>query len=274
MIDIGIIAGGGKLPIIIGKNLIKKNFKIIFFVIEEFYNSKTYENHDVKIINLNSAKKIIQSLKSKNIKNIIMAGNIVRPSLTDLSFDYQTFKLAKNLLLKKTGDNDLLVSIKKFFIENGFHYFDWTVYCQELFAKEDELTKKKPTTIAKKNLDKALSVFQTFGKLDIGQSIIIQNQIVIGLEAVEGTDNLISRCRNLKKSGDRGILVKFAKYKQSKILDIPTIGVQTINLLIANDYEGIYLEKNKCLILEKEKTIDLANQNNIFISTCYKIEKK
>ena len=201
-----------------------------------------------------------------------MAGNITRPSLTDLSFDYQTFKLAKDLLLNNTGDNDLLVSIKKFFIESGFNYFDWKDYCPELFANNDYITKIKPTIMAQKNLKKALSVFKTFGKLDIGQSIIIQNNIVIGLEAAEGTDNLILRCKNLKKSGDKGILVKFAKYKQSNILDIPTIGENTIKLLKQNDYEGIYLEKNNCLILDKQMTISLANQNNIFISTCNKIE--
>ena len=272
MINVGIIAGGGKLPIIIGKNLIKKNFNVIFFVIEEFYNNVDYKNFDTKIISLYSAKKIIKILKSNNIKSIIMAGNIVRPSLTDLAFDFQTFKLAKNLLLKKTGDNDLLESIKKFFIENNFDYFDWKKYCPELFASSDYLTKTKPSNIDKKNLAKALLVFTKFGKMDIGQSIIMQNQIVIGLEAVEGTDRLIMRCKSLKKSGDKGILVKLSKYNQSNILDIPTIGEQTINLLIKNEYAGIYLEKNNCIILDKQKTINLADQNNIFISTCNKIE--
>ena len=272
MDNIGIISGGGKLPLIIGKNLIKKNFNVVFFVIEEFFNIKTYKNFNTKIINLHSAKKIIESLKSSNIKNIIMAGNIVRPSLTDLSFDYQTFKLAKNLLLNKTGDNDLLVSVKNFFIENGFNYFNWKNYCPELFANEEYLTDTKPSPLAKLNLDKALSVFKTFGRLDIGQSLIIQNKIVVGLEAVEGTDSLISRCKHLKKSGDGGILVKFSKYNQSNILDIPAIGEQTIKLLKENNYEGVYLEKDSCLILDKEKTIDLANQNNLFISTCNKIE--
>ena len=272
MINIGIIAGGGKLPIIIGESLVKKNFNIVFFIIEDFYNNKIYKDFETKIINLNSAKKIIESLRSKNINNIIMAGNIVRPSLTDLNFDYQTFKLAKNLLLQNTGDNSLLVSVKNFFIENGFEYFDWKYYCPELFSNKDYLTINKPTPMAQKNLDKALSVFKTFGRLDIGQSIIIQNQIVIGLEAVEGTDNLIVRCNNFKKTGDKGVLVKFSKYNQSNILDIPTIGEQTISLLKENNYEGVYLEKNNCLILNKEKTINFANQNNIFISTCNKIE--
>ena len=272
MNKIGIIAGGGKLPIIIGERLIKKNYSIVFFVIEEFYNINIYQKFDVEIIKLHSAKKIIQLLKANNINKILLAGNITRPSLTDLRFDFKTFQLAKNLLLNKTGDNDLLMSIKEFFLHNGFEYFDWKYHCSELFANSDYLTLIKPTTMAKKNLNKALSVFKAYGKLDIGQSIIVQNQIVIGLEAVEGTDNLIIRCKNFKRSGDRGILVKFAKYNQSKILDIPTIGEQTINLLKENDYEGVYLEKNNCLILDKQKTIELANHKKIFISTCNKIE--
>ena len=145
MNNIGIIAGGGKLPIIIGNNLIKKKFKVFFFVIEEFFNTISYKDLDVTVINLKSAKKIIETLKSKNIDSIIMAGNIKRPSITDLSFDFQTFKLAKNLLLNKTGDNSLLVSIKKYFMDYGFDYFDWKEYCPELFANSDSLSRLKLT---------------------------------------------------------------------------------------------------------------------------------
>ena len=274
MNNIGIIAGGGKLPIIIGDNLIKKNFKVSFFLVEGFFNEINYKDFDVTIINLKSAKKIIESLKAKNIDSIIMAGNINRPSLTDLSFDLQTLKLAKNLLLNKTGDNSLLVSIKKYFMESGFEYFNWKKHCPELFVNKENLTLTKPTKKAKKNLEKALSVFRSFGQIDVGQSMIIQNQIVLGLEAAEGTDELIKRCANYKKSGDNGVLVKFSKYKQSNILDIPTIGEKTLKLLKECNYEGVYLEKDSCLIIDKEKTIDLANQYKLFISTCNKIEQK
>ncbi len=145
-------------------------------------------------------------------------------------------------------------------------------YCSELFANDDNLTNVKPSNIAYKNLQKALITFKEYGKLDIGQSLIVQNQLILGLEAVEGTDNLIIRCRNLKKGEDKGILVKFSKYNQSKIIDIPTIGEDTINLLKENNYEGVFLEKNSCLILDKTETINLANKNNVFISTCNKIE--
>jgi len=272
MDNIGIIAGGGNLPIAIGSNLIKKNFNVFFFVIEDFFNSSNYQGLNVTLINLKSAKIIIESLKAKNINSIIMAGNIKRPSITDLSFDLQTFKLAKDFLLNKTGDNSLLISIKKYFKDQGFDYFDWKEYCPELFVNNDNLTQLKPSRKAKENLKKALSIFKFFGEIDVGQSMVIQNQIVLGLEAVEGTDNLMIRCKDYKKSGDKGILVKFSKYNQSNILDIPTIGEKTIKLLKDCNYEGVYLEKDSCLIIDKEKTIDLANQYKVFISTCNKFD--
>ena len=120
-------------------------FNVSFFIIEEFFNSVQYKDFNITILNLKSAKKIINSLKARNIDSVIMAGNINRPSLTDLSFDFQTFKLAKDLLLNNTGDNDLLVSIKKYFSDNGFDYFDWINFCPELFANKDILTNIKPS---------------------------------------------------------------------------------------------------------------------------------
>ena len=267
MSKIGIISGGGKLPVLIGNNLIKKNYEVIFFVIEDTFNKKIYSNLDTIEIKLNSIKKIFDTLKKNNIKQIILAGNITRPSLKDINFDYETLNFAKKLLLSKKGDNDLLISISKLFKDKGFKYLDWKIYCSELFANEKNLTITKPSKEASLNLDKALKVFKDYGQLDIGQSVVVQNEIILGLEASEGTDNLILRCRDLKKNGDKGVLFKASKYNQSNILDIPTIGKETLNLLIKNDYEGVFIEKNNCIIIDKNETINLANSNNLFIST-------
>ena len=128
-----------------------------------------------------------------------------------------------------------------------------------------------PTKEANLNLSKALNVFKNYGNLDIGQSLIVQNEIVLGLEAAEGTDQLITRCNDLKKNGDKGVLIKASKYNQSNILDIPTIGLQTLKLLIQNDYEGVFIEKNHCLIIDQDEVINLANANNLFISTFEKL---
>ncbi len=267
MSKIGIISGGGRLPVLIGKNLNKKNYEVMFFVIEDTFDREIYSNHKIILIKLNSIKKIFKTLNEQNIKKIILAGNITRPSLKDINFDFETINFAKKLMLSKKGDNDLLISIKKLFKEQGFEYLDWKEYCEDLFSNENNLTNMQPSKEANLNLEKALKVFKDYGKLDIGQSLIVQNEIVLGLEAAEGTDNLIIRCKDLKKNGDNGVLIKASKYNQSNILDIPTIGSETLSLLIKYDYEGVFIEKNKCIIIDKNETINLANSNKLFIST-------
>ena len=134
------------------------------------------------------------------------------------------------------------------------------------------LTVKKPSRKSISNRDKGLDTFKLIGKADIAQSLIIQNNIVLGIEAAEGTDELIKRSHNYKTKGDQGILFKLSKYKQSTLIDIPTIGIKTLELLNLFNYEGVFLELNKCLILNQDQVINYANSNNLFISTINKIE--
>jgi len=266
MTKIGIIAGDGNLPLYIGKSLLNKNYDVTFLSLNN-KNNKFYKTHNVIEIDILSIKKIFNILDSNKIKHIIFAGSIKRPGIKDLGFDLPTLLLAKNLLLEKKGDNNLLMSLKKYFETKGYIFFDWTKYCKELFSTETNLTKNKPSKDAILNLKKAKLTYQIFKKLDVGQAMIIQNQLVLGLEAIEGTDELLKRCKEYKRKDDNGVLFKFSKQNQSNLIDIPLIGLGTIKNLKKYNYEGVFLQKNKCLILDKKKIIDYASQNNLFISS-------
>ena len=266
MTKIGIIAGDGNLPLYIGKSLLSLKYDVIFLSLNN-KNNKFYNNYNAINIDILSIKKIFKVLDSNKVKNIIFAGSIKRPGIKDLGFDMPTFLLAKNLLLEKKGDNNLLVSLKKYFETKGYIFFDWTKFCKDLFSTETNLTKIKPSKNAILNLKKAKSIYQIYKKLDVGQAMIIQNQLVLGLEAIEGTDELLKRCLEYKRKNDNGVLFKFSKQNQSNLIDIPLIGLDTIKKLKKYNYDGVYLQKNKCLILDKKKIIDYANENNLFISS-------
>jgi len=272
MIRIGIIAGGGELPLLVGKTLIKKNFSVTFFVIKEFFNENFYSNYETVKISLNSLKEILNHFNKCKIEKIIMIGKVNRPSLKDIKFDIDTLKFIKDYFLENQGDNNLLISIQNYFAKKGFPIFDWTSYCEDLFANKKNLTKKLPSNKAIYNKDKGIEIFKIFGQSDLGQSMIIQNEIILGLESVEGTNELIKRCFNYKKKGDKGILIKLSKYNQSSLLDIPTIGLETMKLLNEFDFEGIFLELNKCLIINKIEVIKYSDLNNLFISSVNKID--
>ena len=84
---------------------------------------------------------------------------------------------------------------------------------------------------------------------------------------VELTDELLKRCEGYKRKEDNGVLFKFSKQNQSDLIDIPLIGLDTIKSLKKYNYDGVFLQKNKCLILDKKKITDYANENNLFISS-------
>ena len=273
MHKIGIISGSGDLPLLIGKCLLSKGYDVCFFHIKNFANLDIYKNYHNSQISLTSFGEIIKELKNNQIESIIMAGNIKRPSVKDIKFDLTTIKLIKNYFLESKGDDQLLKSISSFFYKNGFPLFDWKKICSELFASDNLLTLNRPSSEALKNKEKGLQIFKTIGKSDIGQSIVIQNQLILGIECIEGTDELIKRCHDYKKEGDRGVLLKLSKYDQHSDLDIPTIGINTVKKLFNYNYEGIFIEKNQCIFIDKQNIIDYCNSNNLFISTIHKIEQ-
>jgi DUF1009 family protein len=272
MNKIGIISGNGDLPLCIGKNLINKNYNICFFCIKNFANTDKYENFENVEIELTSFSKILKLLSEKEVSEIIMVGGISRPSINDIIFDFNTLGLIKDYFLESKGDDQLLQIISNFFLKKGFPLFDWKKNCTDLFSSEDNLSHTKPSKYAIKNMHKGLNAFKIVGTADIGQSIIIQNQLILGVESIEGTDELIRRCEIYKKDGDKGILLKLSKYKQDGKLDLPTIGLETVKILFKCNYEGVFIEKNKCVIIEKEKVIKFCNENQLFLSTVKKID--
>lgn len=271
MNKIAIITGDGLLPLSIGKSLLKKKYDILFLGIKNFADSTKYQDYNYTEINLTSISDILKILNSHKINYIIMAGKISRPSLKDLNFDFNTMKLIKNFLLESKGDDQLLKIISNFFLDKGYPLFDWKNVCDDLFSKVEYLSLLKPSVEAVKNKNKGLNIFKIIGNADIGQSIVVQNQLILGIECAEGTDKLIQRCSNYEKKGDKKILIKLSKYNQHLTLDLPTIGLNTIKNLYQNNYEGIFIEKNQCVILEKNLVIDFCNKKNLFLSTINKI---
>ena len=63
MTKIGILSGGGQLPLIIGESLIHLKFDVVFFCIEKFCNIKIYKKYSNETISNNSLGNIIQKLK-------------------------------------------------------------------------------------------------------------------------------------------------------------------------------------------------------------------
>ena len=99
----------------------------------------------------------------------------------------------------------------------------------------------------------------------MGQAAIVQHGVVLGVEALEGTDALIRRCAHLQDDGHGSILVKLSKPSQERRVDLPTIGLDTIREAIAAGMVGIAVEAGATLLLGREQLAAEADASNLFL---------
>jgi len=115
------------------------------------------------------------------------------------------------------------------------------------------------------DIARGAEILNDMAALDIGQAIIVQEGLVLGVEAIEGTNALIERCGALKRKGRKGVLVKLCKAQQDTSLDLPTIGVKTIQAIHQSGFGGVAVHAGKSLMSDKEALVSLANAHNLYI---------
>jgi DUF1009 family protein len=266
MSKIALIIGGGMLPFEILKNFKKEDVFIVAIKEAEVDCSKL-EGYDFTEISFAKVGKIMKLVKQRGITNICFAGNVKKPSFSSLKPDLKGFFLLfKILQLKLRGDDALFKTIILFLERNGIKIKGVNEVCKNLVMKTGVLTDIKPSSFAIKEGEAGLKILKEISLLDIGQALAIQEGVILGIEAIEGTDALIERCGKLKnKSKNSPILVKCAKKQQTLKIDMPVIGFNTIKILAEWGFLGVFIEANSSLFVEQEKSIEFANQNGIFI---------
>jgi DUF1009 family protein len=119
-----------------------------------------------------------------------------------------------------------------------------------------------------------LKIAQTLGDLDVGQAVIIQEGLILGVEGVEGTDELIRRCGAYRRKGRGGILIKTCKPGQDRDLDLPTIGPETVKNCAEAGLHGIVFYAGLTLLIDPQEVADLADRHNIFVVGLSPAKKK
>ncbi len=262
-----LLTGGGDLPAEVIKSLKKK--KITFFCICFKNNPVSSEvlKYNYVVINFGNIITELIKLRDRGYKKILMIGNLRRPKLNEIQPDINSLKLIPQFskILFEGGDNKLLNFVSLQLKKLEFKLIDIRKLMPELFLCKGNQTKKKPSKINFKDIKKGALILNSISKFDIGQSIVIQNGDVIGIEAAQGTDSLIKTSGSILKHGQDAVLVKLAKIKQNLKADLPTIGIQTVRNCKKNKIFGIAYSANKTLFLKKDKIIDYCNINKIFL---------
>ncbi|WP_341763692.1 LpxI family protein [Candidatus Tisiphia endosymbiont of Beris chalybata] len=260
---VGIIAGEGNLPILLANNFIQQGKQCHIAVLSDKVDLISYRNFSYQIFKIGMVGAIIEYFHQHNVKDIVLAGGIKRVNLRSIKVDLiGSLLLARILKQKFLGDNKLLSVIIAFLQEKGFNIIS---YYETLNASTEIITLALPSAQDLLDIELGRKLLNNISAVDVGQSVVVEDGYIIGIEAAEGTDSLITRCAALRKKSVGGILVKGMKKGQDTRVDMPTIGLKTIHNLINNHYKGLALEKNKVIIIEPQLLIESANKYGLFI---------
>lgn len=272
---LGIIAGGGELPGQLIEWCQKQKRPYYALAIkgnaeERFFDKKV--PHDW--IRIGQAGTGFKRFKEENVKEIVLIGTIKRPTLAELVPDMRTAAFFAKIGTKSLGDDGILRALVKELESDGMRVVGIQEVVPDLLVSEGILTKKKPDKEDEEDIRRGVEVAETLGALDVGQAVVVQQGLVLGLEGIEGTDKLVLRCGEYMRKGKAPVLVKLRKPQQDMRIDLPTIGTRTVENAHKNGFRGIAVHAGNALIVNEKEVIALADKYGMFIKGIVPAEYK
>lgn len=263
---LGIIAGGGILPQILIRHCQNTGREYFVLAVENNADKELF-TPDIphQWIRIGQAGTGFKMMHEQNAQEIVMIGTIHRPSLADLVPDLRTAAFFARIGLKALGDDGILRALVKEIESDNFRVVGIHEVLPDLLVKQGVLTKAKPDKQALADITRGIEVGLELGRLDVGQSVVVQQGLVLGVEGIEGTDKLIERCGTYRRKGVGGVLVKLRKPQQDMRIDLPTIGTKTIENMHNAGLRGVAVHAGNALIVNEKEVIDLADKYKMFI---------
>lgn len=264
---LGILAGGGLLPRRVADAALESGRPVFVVAFEGQTDADVLEGIPHAWMRLGGIGKIFSRLHAEEVRDLCMIGQFRRPTLRELMPDLRGSKLALKIGFNAVGDDALMRGIGDALAEEGFRVVAAYEVFEDLLAKPGVMTRRTPDEDDEADIARGFEVARAIGSLDVGQGAIVQQGIVLAVEAAEGTDAMLARCGPLVREGGGGVLVKARKPQQDKRFDLPVIGVSTVEGAAASGLAGIAVEAGAALINDSAAVIEAADRLGLFV-TC------
>ncbi|HEX5264211.1 MAG TPA: UDP-2,3-diacylglucosamine diphosphatase LpxI, partial [Phenylobacterium sp.] len=271
MQKLGLIAGGGSLPVEIAEHCERSGRPLFVIRLKGFAGPELapFAGAEVGLAELG---KCFKALKRAGCRAVCLAGNVARPDFAALMPDLRGLAaLPAAIAAARKGDDALLRMLVGEFEKEGFVVEGAHEVMDDLGLDIGPLGRISPSEENLADIAHALDVARAVGRLDVGQAVAVCRGLVLAVEAAEGTDAMLSRVAGLPEAlrgrpgASAGVLAKAPKPIQEKRVDLPTIGPATVRGVAEAGLAGIVGEAGHLLVLDREMVIELADELGVFI---------
>jgi UDP-2,3-diacylglucosamine hydrolase len=267
---LGILAGGGPLPARVAAAARAAGRDVFVVGLEGFADRTVIDPWPHVFIRMGAAGRIIAALKAHGCQDLVLIGPVRRPSFLDIRPDAEGTKmLARIGMAAFAGDDGLLKAVIRVLGEEGFRVLGAHEILNEALGPRGLLSRIGPDANAMADITRGIAVAKALGAADVGQGCVVRAGVVIAVEAVEGTDAMLSRCGALLDAmgmaKPAGVLVKSVKPGQDRRADLPTIGPDTVRHAAEAGLCGIAYDAGGTILAEREACIARADELGLFL---------
>jgi UDP-2,3-diacylglucosamine hydrolase len=270
---VGVIAGGGAMPFAVADSLKARGLDPVLFALKGVCDPAAAERFRHHWITVGQYGRTTKLLRAENCKNLVFIGTLVRPALSEIRLDFGTLRIMGRVWSAfRGGDDHLLSGVGRIFEQDGFRLLGIKEAAPDLLMPEGCITQRVPDSDANADIARGRDVLRALGPFDIGQAVVVIDGHVIGVEGIEGTDELLKRIAELRAIGriraanGRGVLVKAPKSRQDLRFDLPTVGSRTIAAAAQAGLSGVAVIAGNTVVADPQAMIEAAGKARLFVT--------
>jgi UDP-2,3-diacylglucosamine hydrolase len=278
---LGLIAGNGQFPFLVLQEALRQGISVAVAAIREETDPRIEqaaflpEGPSVRVrwLGLGQLAKLIRFFKEENVQEAIMAGQVrhvhifAKKGLSPLGrlSALPDLKMIRLLLaLPQKNTESLIGAVANALQEEGIRLVDSTLLLKHLLVRPGVLSRRQPTAEEWKDIRYGRQVAREIARLDLGQTVVVKNQAVVAVEAMEGTDETIERASRLA-AGGRLTVVKMSRPEQDMRFDVPVVGIKTLETLRNCNVSALGLEAGRTLVLDGQDFFSEADRLKLAI---------
>jgi hypothetical protein len=268
---LGIIAGGGDLPIAIAESAVEEGRNVFVAALQGIADDRVAQ-FPHEWVSLGQTGRTLSLFRQHGCEDVLLAGKVIRPKWNEIKFDATALrKLPKVMAAALQGDDALLRSLVAVLEGEGFRVVGTAEAAPGLLSKQGVLGNHHPSAQHETDIAVGVRVVEALGTFDIGQAAVVCDGLVLAVEAAEGTDAMIARVGSLSENirgtskRRRGVLIKAPKATQDGRTDLPVIGVQTVQNAASVGLAGIAVQAGAALIVNRKAVIQAADEAGLFL---------
>ncbi len=265
-VPLGIIAGGGPFPGRVAAAAQAAGRPVFIIALRGYAEPAVIARFPHVAVRLGAAAEILAHLRAHGCTDLVLVGPVRRPSIMDLRPDAEGARIMTRIgRAAFAGDDGLLAAVVRVLGEEGFRVLGAHEVLTEAVGPKGVIGRVEPDAAAMADVGRGAQVVRALGQVDVGQGCVVQQGIVLAVEAIEGTDAMLSRAAVLARPGPGGVLVKLVKPGQDRRTDLPTIGPRTVSAAAAAGLRGIAYEAGGTLVTDRAGCIAAADAAGLFL---------